>query len=145
MGITGAIVSEFAIKADRAEIRSAANWLEKTSLEFGVPGNKALVLDQCLDEVLMNIVMHAGPSAAESPVELAFAIHGGEVGKEVAITVSDSGKPFDSATTSPKAQAKSLEEAEPGGLGLAIIQGLSSRLAYEFRNGRNFLTFAILI
>ena len=141
----GAPLSQFAINADRSEIRSASSWLEKTSLQYGVPTNKALVLDQCLDEVLMNIVMHAGSTAAQTPVELEFAIHGAESGKEIAITVSDSGKPFNSAEASPKALANTLEEAEPGGLGLAIIKGLSSRLAYEFRNGRNFLTFAIMV
>ena len=141
----GSPLSQFAINADRSEIRSASSWLEKTSLQYGVPANKALVLDQCLDEVLMNIVMHAGSTASETPVELEFSINGMEVGKEIAITVSDSGKPFNSAVASPKAKAISLEEAEPGGLGLAIIQGLSSRLAYEFRNGRNFLTFTIVV
>jgi len=141
----GAPLSQFAINADRSEIRSASSWLEKTSLQYGVPTNKALVLDQCLDEVLMNIVMHAGSSATQTPVELEFAINGAGVGKEIAITVSDSGRPFNSAEASPKPKAVSLQEAEPGGLGLAIIKGLSSRLAYEFRNGRNFLTFAILV
>ena len=141
----GAPLSVFAIKADRSEIRSASSWLEKTSLQFGVPSNKSLVLDQCLDEVLMNIVMHAGISATETPVNLEFSINEADSAKEIAITVSDSGKPFNSAVAPLKAKASTLEEAEPGGLGLAIIQGLSSRLAYEFKNDRNYLTFAILI
>lgn len=141
----GAPLSQFAINADRSEIRSASHWLEKISLQYGVPANKALVLDQCLDEVLMNIVMHAGSSAAQTPVELEFTINGDQIEKEVAITVSDSGKPFNSAVALPKAKAMTLDETEPGGLGLAIIQGLSTRLAYEFRNGRNFLTFAVAV
>lgn len=140
-----AVLSEFAISADRSEIRSASNWLERTSLQFGVSANKALVLDQCLDEVLMNIIMHAGPTAMQTPVELAFAINQNEAGQEVAVTVSDSGKAFNSAAATPKAKAMSLDDAEPGGLGLAIIQGLSNRVAYEFKDGRNILTFAISV
>jgi anti-sigma regulatory factor (Ser/Thr protein kinase) len=135
----------FALKADRAEVRAASEWLERTAHQFDVPANKALVLDQCLDEILMNIVMHGGSSASQTPVELSLAINATGLNKEVAVTVSDSGIPFNCVEAPSKARASSLEEAEPGGLGLAIIKGLSSRLAYEFRGGRNFLTFAIQI
>ena len=89
--------------------------------------------------------MHGGSSASQTLVELSLDIHAAGLNKEVAVTVSDSGIPFNCVEALPKIRPSSLDEAEPGGLGLAIIKGLSSRLAYEFRGGRNFLTFAIQI
>jgi anti-sigma regulatory factor (Ser/Thr protein kinase) len=136
-------LSTLSIRADRSEVRTASQWLGESAHQYEVPANKLLALDQCLDEVLMNIVMHGGASASETPVELSFAINQIDQHKEAAVTVSDSGALFNSADTEPKAKPSTLEEAEPGGLGLAIIQGLSDRLAYEFKGGRNILTFAI--
>jgi len=137
----GVPLATLAINADRSEVRTAADWLHEVAHQHEVPQNKAVALDQCLDEVLMNIVMHGGSSAANTPVHLSFMV----TPKEAAITVSDSGKPFDPVNAPAKPRPMSLEEAEPGGLGLSIIKGLSNHLDYEFKEGRNFLTFAVAI
>ncbi|QWD77224.1 ATP-binding protein [Polynucleobacter sp. MWH-Svant-W18] len=129
------------INAERSEVRTAAEWLHQVASQFEVPQNKAIVLDQCLDEVLMNIVMHGGTSAIETPVELAFTSTQGTA----EITVSDSGKAFDPVNAPAKPRPSSLEDAEPGGLGLSIIRGLSNRLNYQYKNGRNVLTFGVSI
>ncbi len=137
----GVPLATLAINADRSEVRAAADWLHEVTHQHEVPQNKAIALDQCLDEVLMNIVMHGGTSATNSPVNLSFEL----TQKEAAITVSDSGKPFDPVNAPPKPRPMSLDEAEPGGLGLSIIKGLSNHLNYEFKDGRNVLTFAVAI
>ena len=137
----GVPLATLAINADRSEVRTAADWLHEVAHQHEVPQNKAVALDQCLDEVLMNIVMHGGSSAANTPVHLSFMV----TPKEAAITISDSGKPFDPVNTPAKPRPMSLEEAEPGGLGLSIIKGLSNHLDYEFKEGRNVLTFAVAI
>ena len=134
-------MATLAINADRSEVRAAADWLHEVAHQYEVPQNKAIALDQCLDEVLMNIVMHGGSSAATTPVQLSFAL----TPKEAAITVSDSGKPFDPVNAPAKPRPMTLEEAEPGGLGLSIIKGLSNHINYEFKNGRNVLTFGVAI
>jgi len=137
----GVPLATLAINADRSEVRTAADWLHEVAHQHEVPQNKAVALDQCLDEVLMNIVMHGGSSAANTPVHLSFMV----TPKEAAITISDSGKPFDPVNTPAKPRPMSLEEAEPGGLGLSIIKGLSNHLDYEYKEGRNVLTFAVAI
>jgi len=137
----GVPLATLAINADRSEVRAAADWLHEVTHQHEVPQNKAIALDQCLDEVLMNIVMHGGTSATNSPVHLSFEL----TQKEAAITVSDSGKPFDPVNAPTKPRPMSLDEAEPGGLGLSIIKGLSNHLNYEFKDGRNVLTFAVAI
>ena len=137
----GVPLATLAINADRSEVRAAADWLHEVTHQHEVPQNKAIALDQCLDEVLMNIVMHGGTSATNSPVNLSFEL----TQKEAAITVSDSGKPVDPVNAPPKPRPMSLDEAEPGGLGLSIIKGLSNHLNYEFKDGRNVLTFAVAI
>jgi anti-sigma regulatory factor (Ser/Thr protein kinase) len=137
----GAPLASLAINADRSEVRTAADWLHDVALKYEVPQNKAIALDQCLDEILMNIMMHGGSSAANTPVHLSFTL----TPKEAAITVSDSGKPFDPVNAPLKPRPTSLEDAEPGGLGLSIIKGLSNHLNYEFKEGRNVLTFAVAI
>jgi anti-sigma regulatory factor (Ser/Thr protein kinase) len=134
-------MATLAINADRSDVRIAAEWLHQITHQFEVPQNKVIALDQCLDEVLMNIVMHGGLSATQSPVQLSFQ----SFPSMAEITVSDSGKAFDPVNAPTKAKPLSLEEAEPGGLGLSIIRGLSNRLDYQFKEGRNILTFGVAI
>ena len=137
----GVPLATLAIKADRSEVRTAADWLHEVAHQNEVPQNKAIALDQCLDEVLMNIVMHGGSTATNTPVQLSFAL----TPEVAAITVSDSGKPFDPVNAPAKPKPMTLEEAEPGGLGLSIIKGLSNHINYEYKEGRNILTFAVAI
>ena len=89
----------------------------------------------------MNIVMHGGLSATQTPVELSFQAFP----KMAEITVSDSGKAFDPVNAPTTPRPLTLEEAEPGGLGLSIIRGLSNHLDYQFKEGRNILTFGVAI
>ena len=134
-------LATFTMNADRSEVRSAADWLNKTTLQFAVPQGKSIALDQCLDEVLMNILMHGGDSASSTPIELSFDMDP----KAALVTVSDSGIPFNPVHAPIKPRPASLEDAEPGGLGLSIIKGLCNHLDYRYQNGRNILTFSVSI
>ena len=134
-------MATLAINADPSDVRIAAEWLHQIAHQFEVPQNKTIALDQCLDEVLMNIVMHGGLSATQTPVELSLQAFP----KMAEITVSDSGKAFDPVNAPTKPRPLTLEEAEPGGLGLSIIRGLSNHLDYQFKEGRNILTFGVAI
>jgi len=129
------------INAKSSDVRVASEWLHDIAYQFEIPQNKAIALDQCLDEVLMNIVMHGGDSAVTTPVELFLETSANRVD----ITVSDSGKAFDPVNAPLKPRPLKLEDAEPGGLGLSIIKGLSNYLDYQFKEGRNILTFGIAI
>jgi serine/threonine-protein kinase RsbW len=59
------------------------------------------------------------------------------------VTVCDSGPPFDTTSAQPGALPLTLDDAEPGGLGLLMIRNLSDTLSYGFDNGHNELSFGV--
>ena len=136
-------IRHLAIRADTDDIRPASAWLETTGSEFDIPAEQVFRLDLCLNEALGNIICHGGSSAREAPVLLALAVSTGVDECRAALSVSDTGIPFNPLHAEAKLLAPSLAEATPGGLGLTMIASYCDHLDYEFRDGRNTLTFDI--
>ncbi len=113
-------------------------------MDFGVPMEQLGRLDICLNEVLANVIEHGGEEAISSPIGLEFLVSRLDPSNlEAAITVSDSGLAFDPLSFEQKPRTHSLEEAEPGGLGLTMMQEFVDSLSYRYRDGQNRLTFCV--
>lgn len=134
---------QHAIRARADDVRSASEWLEQVASEHDLPAEQIFRLDLCLNEALGNIIFHGGPSAQEAPVLLGLNVSSDYGHGQAALSVSDTGIPFNPLTAMPEHQAATLADATPGGLGLAMITGYCDRLDYDFRDGRNNLTFNI--
>lgn len=132
-------VAELEIRARPAEIRRACAWLERAALERGVPAEQVGRLAICLDEALANVVFHGGPGALDAPVRLRLEVKDAAA----AVTVADAGQAFDPLGIAPRARPASLEEAEPGGLGVVMIRSFSDELSYRYHGGRNCLSFGV--
>jgi anti-sigma regulatory factor (Ser/Thr protein kinase) len=132
-----------AIAATAAEVRRASHWLQQTGAEQGVPAQQIERLELCLNEVLANVISHAGVQAHSQPVELRLQrVHHAE-GFGATVTVSDAGMAFDSSHVGDQARATRLEDATPGGLGLAMIANYSDALQYQRIGERNELSFGV--
>lgn len=130
---------------DTSQTRRAADWLAALGETHDIPPGKLMQLDLCLDEVLMNVIMHSGLDAQSEPIELSFHLETSAQARWAVLTVRDTGKPFDLSAKAPKALAHSLDEAEIGGLGLTIIRNNADCLDYAFEEGRNCLSFGVLL
>jgi anti-sigma regulatory factor (Ser/Thr protein kinase) len=131
------------IEANLKDIGEANHWLTGLFEQYHVPSNKAKALDHCLDEVLMNILMHGGPEVKDSRISLSFCSKDLVNRTEVNLTITDSGIPFNPMKFTPKELPKTLDEVVPGGLGVGIIQKMSDRLEYEREDGKNVLTLTV--
>lgn len=136
-------VAELSIQADAAEVRRASLWLEAAALQQRVPAEQIARLDLLLNEALANVLAHGGPPARASEVRLRLRIHHESGAHEAAVTVSDSGIAFDPLAYQAGARAGTLEEIEPGGLGLIMMKEAADDLDYERSEGRNQLTFTV--
>jgi len=144
--VTAATVNraaELSIDADAAEVRRASRWLESAALQQRVPAEQIARLDLCLNEALANILAHGGHSALASEVRLQLRVHHEAGDHEAAVTVSDAGVAFDPLAYRPGPRADSLEEIEPGGLGLIMMREAADDLGYLRSEGRNLLTFTV--
>jgi len=132
-------VAELEVDARVAAIRPASAWLERAALERGVPAEQVGRLDLCLNEALANIVSYGGAAALAAPVRLRLEVEG----ESAAVTVADAGVAFDPLGYSPPPRPQSLEETQPGGLGVMMIRSFSDELSYRYHDGRNCLKFGV--
>lgn len=135
--------AELAIRAVADDVRPASGWLAHTCETHGVPDTQILRLDLCLNEALANVIAHGGERALANPVRLRLDVTRDALMHLAVVTVCDSGPPFDTASVQPGALPLTLDDAEPGGLGLLMIRNLSDTLSYGYHNGHNELSFGV--
>lgn len=136
-------VSELTIPVSAGEVRHASAWLEASCLERGVPPDEINRLDLCLNEALANVIEHGGASTRTCPIHLQLMVHQDQLHRVAAITISDSGIPFNPLSPPEKSRPMTLAEAVPGGLGRMMICHFSDAQDYRYDKGNNQLTFSV--
>ena len=90
------------------------------------------------------MINHGGPQAQSAIVVLQLAVHCATNPCNAELVIVDEGLPFDpSAAGEIRPKAASLAEANPGGLGLAMMRRFSDELRYHRNDGRNHLTICV--
>ena len=130
-----------AIAASGNEIRRAAEWLTGAFRQRGVPDSQVERLEVALEEVLANVHDHGGSPARAEPIEIRLEVRAEAATGEASVTVTDAGIPFDPTGVPERARARTLAEAQPGGLGLPLIRRCSDWVDYRREGNYNHLTF----
>jgi anti-sigma regulatory factor (Ser/Thr protein kinase) len=130
------------------ELRRCSDWLQDTCQRLDVPAATTGKLDLCLNEVLANLIEHGGARASSCPVELTLeraegGDEGGAEGGLATLTISDGGPPFDPLSFSHRPLPSTLQEAEPGGLGLLLVNRFMDECSYRREGDRNVLKLGI--
>jgi serine/threonine-protein kinase RsbW len=90
-----------------------------------------------LEEILTNLATHGG--APTEPASVRVTVEPGRVAGEII----DAGAPFDPrGARSPNVQA-GVNDRLVGGLGLFLVNRLTSDMDYACQNGRNRLVFSV--
>jgi anti-sigma regulatory factor (Ser/Thr protein kinase) len=107
----------------------------------GLPARAADRAELLLEEIVMNVCMHGFDDQAGAVVDLcAQASPDG-----CTLVFEDAGRPFDPTAGALAERPTSLEETEPGGLGLVLLRRMASDLAYErTAEGRNRLSVRVV-
>ena len=132
------MAAALAITAQAGELRRAAAWLEQAANAGQVPAADTARLDLCLHEALANIIDHGGLKA-DSEVRLTLEVHD----DSATLTLVDAGRPFDLTVAATPARPRTLQETQPGGLGVVIIRSNSDALNYRRQDGRNRLDVTV--
>jgi len=119
--------------------RAALETARQAVLDFiaghGLSPRAVYRLELVLEEVWMNLVMHAFPDGGEQLVDLHLQLEP----DAVALVVEDDGVAFDPLAAPPPQRPASLDEAVPGGLGLSLMRSACRSMAYTRIGGRNRL------
>lgn len=135
------------IRAAADDIRIASEWLARVCCRHEVPPDQLARLDLCLNEAMANVIAHGGAAARAGPVLLLLHVTPpltslGD-GAEARLTISDAGQAFNPLTAESKPRAQTLAETDPGGFGVTMMRAFSDTMDYDYRDGRNHLTFGV--
>ncbi|MCR5452894.1 MAG: ATP-binding protein [Lachnospiraceae bacterium] len=91
------------------------------------------------EEVFLNICSYSYESEIGSVYITRDIVNKGS-DKEVVISFSDSGIPFNPLTADDPDLTAELEDRQIGGLGIFLVKELMDEVSYEYEDGHNILT-----
>ena len=92
-------------------------------------------IDLSLEEMFVNIANYAyGDEVGEATIALALD------GREVTITLTDSGTPYNPLEKADPDITLSAEERQIGGLGIYLVKKNMDFVAYDYTDGQNVFT-----
>ena len=89
-------------------------------------------MNLCFDELLSNVIAYGYTDEDEHHIE----VHVRLLREELAVTITDDGRPFNPFGNEPPDTALSVEERPIGGLGVHLVRNFMDRVAYE-RHGEH--------
>ena len=121
------------------EISAAARWVESIATDLALPAPQVFAMQVCLEELMSNIVRHAGTEprsdlpwpakVSERPLLISITVTAHD--DRLIMTIEDDGRPFDVALAQPKAIDQPLDQVKLGGLGIHLIRTFASDLRYS--------------
>lgn len=104
------------------------------------PGPRALyAVELVLEEALTNIVKYAFPDGDPHEIDLTVAVEA----DGIVLRFEDDGVAFDPLQAPQPKVPASIDEAVPGGLGIALLRRHCSSASYRRLDGRNVLTVLV--
>jgi anti-sigma regulatory factor (Ser/Thr protein kinase) len=115
-------------------------WAEAFAAAVGADRNATLKLVLVLEELFTNTVIHGSTAEGEGPIWVALASRAGAI----ELTYEDAGPAFNPlADAQARGDSRTLGTQRPGGLGLALVRGLSASARYARVGGRNRITLTV--
>ena len=131
-----------AMTRDRRGLSHLGSWVDTVVQDLELPERTAYALRLCLEEAVVNTVMHGipAPGAADDTVRVHVESHDTAT---IDVTIEDSCAAFDPLGLPPPTRPESIMDAPIGGLGVHLMRQYTSRLAYARVGELNRLTMTI--
>ena len=108
--------------------------------EANLPETRLNELDLLVEEVFMNIARHAYPQGAPGVASVTYFV---ATPGELVVEFSDQGIEFNPLVADPPDLALELDERQPGGLGIFLLEEFADSLSYRREEGWNHLTLRV--
>ncbi len=108
-------------------------------LPVGLAHHVLFQIELILEETLMNRAWHAFADDAEHQIELDVQVHE----ERIVMRFIDDGIAFDPTTAIARPLPTSLDDAQPGGLGLMLVRRFAESVSYQRDGQRNILTIGV--
>lgn len=135
--MTQAVTSQperLVLRNEMADLPQLSHWIEACTRR-DMSSDVAFAVALCLEEAVVNIIMHNGKEGDRLEIAVELARERGAV----TASVVDNGREFDPTRVAPPAPAASLTEAKVGDLGIHLIRSFASEMRYQRNGDRNRL------
>ncbi|MBV9016460.1 MAG: ATP-binding protein [Alphaproteobacteria bacterium] len=130
------------VAPEPAAISPLLDWVEERCREAGIPGELSFKFVLAIEEAATNVVSYAFTEMPPPPHQLRVRL---DIDSERCIAeLIDNGRPFDPSAAPPPDLAGSLDERDPGGLGIHLLRQMADRVEYRRENGENRLRIETL-
>ena len=126
------------IEAKTDRLDEVLSFVNENLTACGCPERVQRKIDLAVEEVYVNIAHYAyGTETGEATI----VIEQRDGANEVEISFADEGTPFDPLKKEDPDISLPASERPIGGLGIFMVKKIADDVSYEYRDGRNLLTF----
>lgn len=118
-----------------AEAREAVAWARERAEEAGLDEERAFEVEIAVEELFVNVCVHAGGGRSGE-----VTLRAGRTGEGFVLGIEDDGPPFDPLSVPLPDLTLPLEEREPGGLGLLLVRRVADAVRWRREDERNVVT-----
>jgi serine/threonine-protein kinase RsbW len=133
--MNGEQAQRLVLERELAELDRLAAWIQDIEKRVGLVPDVAFAVELCLEEAVANIIMYGD---ADSTGTISVTVE--QTSPGLMARIEDDGRQFDPTTVRIPVPVYSLENAEPGDLGVHLIRTFASGMRYERNSGVNTLT-----
>jgi len=128
--------------ADLAELPEILNWVRRQIEQTELSDPEKMRVELAMEEAIVNVITHA---AVDHPLDFSLLCIQ-EPKSQIEFQLKDSGSPFNPLAHIGESQRElSIEEREPGGLGMTIMRKYMDVLLYRREENQNILTLIKII
>ncbi len=125
---------ELHVPAEKESLALVNDFVDSFLEEHDCPMKAQMQIDLCVEEAFVNIASYAyGGDKGDATIRLE------ETDGTVALTLIDSGTPYDPLARDDPDISLSAEDRQIGGLGIFLIKKSMDTVEYRYENGRNIL------
>ena len=121
---------------DLCEITRLSDFQVAVYPKMNVGKSLASKLRLAVEEAVVNVIKYAYPSGRHGSIHVAFMTDG----RQLKITITDTGVSFDPTTIAKVDTSLSAKERKIGGLGIFLVREIMDSINYERVDDRNVLT-----
>ena len=127
---------ELTFKNEEQELNRVAEFMETVCDELQLDMHVAMKLQVAIEEMVTNVIFYAYPEGTSAYITLTAESDD----KELALVLSDSGKPFDPTAKEDADIDVNPMDRDQGGMGILIVKNIMNEVTYQRLGEMNQLT-----
>ena len=134
-------IKELSVEADVKNLDKVLLFLGERLDALGCSPRAKMQIEVALEEIFVNVASYAYEKSERETDIVSISVENSTEPLRVEVTITDSGIPFDPLAKEDPDVTLTAEQRKIGGLGIYMVKKSMDQGRYEYRDGKNVLTF----